>query len=110
MLVALIASSLGIQAASAQVAPVTVMQDPPFTSVDNGFGSLTGDRRTPTMKREQLARALALRDEAAELLSQDGGTLSAAHQRYIQRKACNILNPSASRTGSIAPDPSRACS
>jgi hypothetical protein len=110
MLVALIASSLGIQAAYAQVAPVTVMQAPPYMGVDHGFSSLTGDHRTPTMKREQLERALSLRDEAAAMLRQDGGTLSAAHQRYIQRKACNILNPGASRTGSLAPGPSRACS
>ena len=46
---------------------------------------------TPTMAREKRERALALRAEAEELLRQDGGTLTRAHQAYIQRKARDIL-------------------
>lgn len=110
VVVALLAGVMSVQAASAQVAPVTIMQQPDLSTIDGSFAnSLRGDRRTPTMKREQLARALALRDEAAELLSSDGGKFSAAHERYIRRKACEILNPTASRTGSLAPNTTRSC-
>jgi secreted protein with Ig-like and vWFA domain len=107
---ALLAGVLSVQTASAQVAPVTIMQEPNVGVIDNTFyQGLSGDRRTPTMQREQLARAIALRAEAEGLLNSDGGKLSAAHERYIRRKACDILNPTASRTGSLAPDPTRPC-
>lgn len=46
---------------------------------------------TPTMRRIKLARALELRAEAARLLSEDGGTLTAEHETYIRRKAHAIL-------------------
>lgn len=109
ILLSSLAGVLSVQVASAQVAPVTVMQDPHVSAIDNVFYNGTGDRRTPTMRREQLARALALREEAAELMSRDGGKLSAASERYIRRKACYILHPSASRTGSLAPNTTGTC-
>ncbi len=46
-----------------------------------------GSQETPTMRRQKLARAIALREEAATLLRQDGGTLTARHQAYIRGKA-----------------------
>ncbi len=46
---------------------------------------------TPTMKRQKLARALALRAEAAHLLSEDGGTFTDEHRAYIVRKRWQIL-------------------
>ena len=49
---------------------------------------------TPTMRAQKLRRALALRDEAAVLLAQDGGTLSDHNRAYVKRKALNILDGS----------------
>jgi hypothetical protein len=51
-----------------------------------------GSRDTPTMKRQKLARALALRDEAAQLLAKDGGTFSDRNRAYIERKRDRILS------------------
>ncbi len=47
---------------------------------------------TPTMRRERAMRALAFRNEAAALLRADGGTFTAEHQAYVQRKAREILS------------------
>lgn len=46
---------------------------------------------TPAMERYQLQRAIALREEANRLRIADGGTLSRANLRYIQRKVDAIL-------------------
>jgi hypothetical protein len=43
------------------------------------------------MQRQDVAQAIALREEAATLLAADGGTLSPRNQRYIQWKASQIL-------------------
>ena len=48
-------------------------------------------RDTPTMQRQKRDRALALREEAAMLLEQDGGTLTREHDAYLRRKAHDIL-------------------
>jgi hypothetical protein len=58
---------------------------------------------TPTMTRQKLARAIALRDEATQLRLADGGTLSAANRRYIQRKANAIGAGHYSVQNDIAP-------
>ncbi len=50
-----------------------------------------GSHYTPTMRRQELALAIALRDEAEALQAADGGTLSPRNQRYIRRKATEIL-------------------
>ena len=47
---------------------------------------------TPTMRRQKLMRALALREEAASLLREDGGTLTPEHEEYVRRKARAILD------------------
>jgi hypothetical protein len=46
---------------------------------------------TPTMKRAKYQKALALRDEAQDLLKQDNGTLTHVHAAYIRKKACAII-------------------
>jgi hypothetical protein len=46
---------------------------------------------TPTMRKQKLARAVALRDEALKLQAQDGGVLTGKHAHYIQSKADRIL-------------------
>lgn len=49
---------------------------------------------TPTIRAQKLRRAIALRDEAAVLLANDGGTLSDHNRAYVRRKALNILDGS----------------
>ncbi|PZU08698.1 hypothetical protein [Sphingomonas sp.] len=61
------------------------------SSYPASYWALGGLAETPTMKRQKLARAIALRQEVDGFLAQDGGTLSAEHQRYVQRKARDIL-------------------
>lgn len=46
---------------------------------------------TPTMKRQKLARAWALRAEATQLLADDGGTFTAQHRAHIERKKWKII-------------------
>ncbi len=60
-----------------------------LTTFYEHFGS--SPRDTPTMARERLQQALALRAEAAALLEADGGTFTPGHDRYIRRKARTIL-------------------
>ncbi|MDO6412914.1 hypothetical protein Q4F19_00820 [Sphingomonas sp. BIUV-7] len=50
-----------------------------------------GHADTPTMRRQKLARAVALRSEVDGFLVTDGGVLTDEHQRYVQRKARDIL-------------------
>lgn len=99
--------ALGVAAtAQAQSSPYQGMPTPQFGyagsigSVDDVTGSaakasetepLRGSLETPTMRRQQLARAIALRDDAVRLQAADGGTLSPAHARAIHRRARAIL-------------------
>jgi hypothetical protein len=75
--------------------PGVIMDRPTgLTFTDNSSGmwaSATGRALTPTMQRQQLAQAIALRAETIAFLDQDGGTLSDHHQRYVKRKARLIL-------------------
>lgn len=66
----------------------------PYSPPPLGYAYIMGGHETPTMKREKLERAEALKQEASTLLAQDGGTLTAAHETYIRRKACDILGRS----------------
>ncbi len=50
-----------------------------------------GMRDTPAMADKRLKRALALKQEAAALLEADGGTFTNEHERYVRRKAREIL-------------------
>ena len=55
---------------------------------------LIGDARdvdaTPAMRRHKVARAMALKNRAAQLLAADGGTLSPRSLAYINREAAEI--------------------
>ena len=54
----------------------------------------TGDNRvldTPAMRQRKLMRALALRDEAARLLDENGGVVTPQYRAYVNRKARDIL-------------------
>jgi hypothetical protein len=46
---------------------------------------------TPSMERQKVRRAIALREEAAALMQENGGTLTPAQQAYVRRKAQAIL-------------------
>ncbi len=47
---------------------------------------------TPTLRDQKLRWAITLRAEAAELLRQDGGTLTSEHKAYIRRRVQRILH------------------
>ena len=46
---------------------------------------------TPAQAEARLAKANALKAEATQLASADGGTMSSSHRAYIRRKADAIL-------------------
>lgn len=56
---------------------------------------------TPTMRRERLARAVALREKVLMLQAQDGGVLSAQSIRYINREARKVLGDNGPWTGTL---------
>jgi hypothetical protein len=58
---------------------------------------------TPSMRDAKLARAQDLKMEAVQLLQQDGGTLTPAHDAYIRGKVCSILGNDRARIGSLVP-------
>ena len=82
--------------ASAQIPQLSIpeptMNMPNYSTFASSISARQPISETPTMKRQKLERAIALRDEAAALLEQDGGTLSAKHAAYIRRKARAILS------------------
>ena len=57
--------------------------------VDSSMYQSSGD--TPTMQQMKLARAIALKAEAAAFAARDGGTLSRKHMAYVRRKARAIV-------------------
>ncbi|MEG3163575.1 hypothetical protein U1701_03095 [Sphingomonas sp. PB2P19] len=73
--------------------------EPAYPFVDlarqsDGHYNLVRSNDTPTMRAQKLRRAIALRDEAAALVAQDGGTLTDRHRAYLRREASNILDGS----------------
>lgn len=74
--------------ASAQLAPPPY-ENLSFPTVTLGLPQTVVD--TPTMARDRLRRALALKQEAALLLEADGGRFTREHEAYIRRKARDIL-------------------
>lgn len=93
--------SLALAAAAPAGAQTMANNSPP--SLDTALGTVSTNRVaeaysfgnthvTPTMQRQKLAQAIALRDEAARLVAEDGGTLSVRNADYIQRKAARILS------------------
>jgi hypothetical protein len=72
--------------------PEPTMNMPNYSTFASSMSARQPLSETPTMKRQKLERAIALRAEAATLLEQDGGTLSPRHAAYIRRKARAILS------------------
>jgi hypothetical protein len=72
---------------------VTELNSLPYNANAAAFYEFPGSSRrdTPTMARDRLQRAVALKAEAAELLEADGGTFTREHETYIRRKARDIL-------------------
>jgi hypothetical protein len=81
--------------ASAQSEPVSNVEPTMTMPNDSTFApSLVGREPltdTPSLQRQKVRQAIALREEAAALLKADGGTLTAEHQAYVRRKARAIL-------------------
>ena len=70
-------------------APLKLLRTPDtFSGAPHDLSSRDG---TPTMRRQKRDRAIALREEAARLASENGGTLSPRQQSYVRRKARAIL-------------------
>ena len=83
--------------ASAQGLPVTqpLINAPSHTTGGPELGSdllFPSSTETPTMRRQKLERAKALRVEVDQLLRVNGGTLTVTEQAYVRRKARDILN------------------
>ena len=75
------------------VAPIDRMPSFTVTNAADSFVSVVqSNADTPTMQRQKLSRALALRAEAAALLEEDGGAFTPEHEAYVRRKAWRILN------------------
>jgi hypothetical protein len=72
--------------------PEPTMNMPNYSTFASSATARQPLSETPTMKRQKLERAIALRAEAATLVEQDGGTLTAKHAAYIRRKARAILS------------------
>jgi hypothetical protein len=89
-LVALTAIFLpGVVCAQAMYNPQPTMNEPNYTTTQAAAYAPSGD--TPTMQRQKYVRAVALREEAAQLLAADGGTFTQKHEAYVRRKALAIL-------------------
>ncbi|GAA0667682.1 hypothetical protein FHT00_000187 [Sphingomonas insulae] len=52
---------------------------------------LFDDGDTPTMRQQKLRMAIALREDVAERLHRNNGTLTPADKAYIRRKTFRIL-------------------
>jgi hypothetical protein len=65
-------------------------------------GYYTGSGQTPTMRRQKVARILALRDEAYRLQIADGGTLSARTIAHIRNAVANIRSSGSVRNSDRA--------
>ena len=88
----LLPALLAATAASAQAAPQRSTADAtiPFLRPINDGGP-NGPHVTPTMERQRLARALALRTRAEELQRQDGGKLTPEHTAFVRREASKLV-------------------
>lgn len=82
-------------AASAQSGRLSIPQTAMTMPNNSTFNLMMAGRipisETPTMKRQKLARAIALREEAAKLVQEGGGTLTPRQETYLRRKAQAIL-------------------
>lgn len=81
----------GIASAQMLTSPQPTMNEPNYTTSPVESFALSAASETPTMKRQKLARAWALRAEAAQLLADDGGTFTLEHRVYVESKRRAIL-------------------
>lgn len=68
------------------VSPIGVIPPMPLANWPRNYGD------TPTMRDQKLRWAITLREEAADLLRQDGGVLTSEHKAYIRRRSQRILH------------------
>ena len=93
---ALIAMSVlpGVASAQAFGGVQPTMSEPNFSTyqvmVENTY--LPANTESAATKKYKLERAIALRDEVAVFLEQDGGVLTPKHQAYVRRKSRAILS------------------
>ena len=83
---------LAATAASAQDTPdrSAAASTIPFLRQINDGGP-NGPHVTPTMERQRLASALALRAKAEELQRQDGGKLTPENAAFVRREASKLV-------------------
>ena len=90
--------------ASAQTTVAGIgMNSPNYSTLQSSVAGTSGLSETPTMRAEKLRRAVALRTEVSAFMKQDGGKLSPGHERYVRRKACQILGTQSPTTGTLVP-------
>lgn len=87
VILAVMLASPGLATAQSLLTSQPSMNGPNYSTWANNRGTGYGSAITPSMRREQLERARALRTEVGALLSADGGTLTLKHLAYVQRKA-----------------------
>jgi hypothetical protein len=96
ILVALALVSVPTLAAAQFIGPSISVPQPSDGSVtmalSESYRQLGGNHETPTMRRQKREQAVALRQEYAALLEQDGGTLTDDHRRYVEARVRGILN------------------
>lgn len=103
-----LAIALTAVSASAQTtASGTGMNSPNYSTFETSVTGRSVSPETPTMRAKKLQRALALRTEVSGLLARDGGKLSPGHEKYVRRKACQILGQQSVAIGTLVP--SKAC-
>jgi hypothetical protein len=104
-----LAMALTAVSASAQTTVAGIsMNSSNYSTFQSSVAGTSGVSETPTMRAEKLRRAVALRTEVSAFMKQDGGKLSPGHERYVRRKACQILEMQSSTTGTLVPP--RRCS
>jgi len=105
VLVAVVAGCAGVAAMAQTTAGGIGMNSPNYSTYQLSVAGMNGRglSETPSMRKQKLERAVALRQEADTLLAQDGGKLTPEHEAYVRRKVCTILGSEDRGTGSLAP-------
>ncbi|MES3154913.1 hypothetical protein [Sphingomonas faeni] len=95
--------AVSVPALGQKEGPSPAMTGPNYSTSLPGLNGRLRLEDTPTMRAKKYEQAVALRLEANNLLKQDGGKLTSAHQAYIQRKSCEILGNPPAPTGTSVP-------
>lgn len=92
MKIAFAIAALGLTAPA--LAAAQSMNGPNYSTYEPGFraNAMIPPRDTPTMRRDKLKRARALRAEVDAMMAANGGSLSDKQQAYVRREANDILN------------------